>query len=625
MYGLRVHEAVLRAGARGSGCTVHLVDALYDHGPILMQAVVPVLPQDAPGDLAARVLEQEHWLYPEAVRLFVEGRVRVKDGLVEILDSHETATRRVRRALLSASDKTGLVEFARGLERLGVELISTSGTAKALKDSGVEVRPLESLTAFPEILGGRVKTLHPRVHGGILLRREDPAQAREAGLFGIEPIDLVAVNLYPFAKTAAKALSPFADDVIENIDIGGVALIRAAAKNYEDVAVVVSPADYAGVLGELESSSGKLSAATRRRLALAAFEHTSSYDAMIAGAWAGAAGARDVPSGGDPREIGATPSAGEPFPGTLDLRLSKLFDLRYGENPHQKAALYAPRGAGASFEQLHGKELSYNNLLDAFGAWDAACEFQEAAAVVFKHVTPSGIGTAASLSAALERAWACDPKSAFGGVLAFNRPVDAATAAILEKRFVEALCAPGFLPEALELLKKKPNLRLLVMKSPSGNAPLLRSLGAEVLALEPDRILLSGMPRCVSKRPPSAQEETALRFAWAAAKHVRSNAIVLAGPEATVGIGAGQMSRVDSVQVAARKYSEFLLLNPAPGVLALASDAFFPFRDGLDEAAKAGVTAVIEPGGSVRDAEVIAAADEHGMAMLFTGVRHFRH
>ncbi|MEK7745678.1 MAG: bifunctional phosphoribosylaminoimidazolecarboxamide formyltransferase/IMP cyclohydrolase, partial [Elusimicrobiota bacterium] len=371
-------------------------------------------------------------------------------------------------------------------------------------------------------------------------------------------------------------------------------------------------ADYPAVLKEMSGSGCQLNLETRRRLALDGIRHTARYDAAIAAPWGGA-------------DSGKGPVPQPEFPDKLTISLEKSQALRYGENPHQAAALYRPAGKAPSFEQLHGKELSYNNLLDAFGAWDAACEFQEAAAVVFKHVTPSGIGTAASLAAALERAWACDPKSAFGGVLAFNRPVDAATAAVLEKRFVEALCAPDFLPEALDLLKKKPNLRLLRMKSLPGKAPLLRSLGSEVLALEPDRVLLAQEPRCVTKRPPSAQEEAALRFAWAAAKHVRSNAIVLAGPDATVGIGAGQMSRVDSVQVAARKYSEFLLTNPAPGALALASDAFFPFRDGLDESAKAGVTAVIEPGGSVRDAEVIAAADEHGMAMLFTGVRHFRH
>ncbi|MFA6093813.1 MAG: bifunctional phosphoribosylaminoimidazolecarboxamide formyltransferase/IMP cyclohydrolase [Elusimicrobiota bacterium] len=511
---------------------------------------------------------------------------------------------RVRRALLTVSDKTGLAEFARGLHALGVELVSTSGTAALLREAKVPVRLLETLTGFPEILGGRVKTLHPRVHGGILARRADEHHSAECADLGIEPIDMVVVNLYPFAQAAAGHPA-FSSEQVENVDIGGVALLRAAAKNHEDVAVVCSPKDYPALLKELQEGSAALSQDTRRRLATAAFEHTAAYDAMIARAWSSKTAA-DIPS-------------------RLDLSFDKLFDLRYGENPHQKAALYAPAGEDPSFEQLHGKELSYNNLLDAFGTWEAVCDFPETAAVIFKHVTPSGIAIGASLVEALEKAWACDPLSAFGGVLAFNRPVDAAVAQFLSKRFVEVLSAPDFEPEALELLRKKPNLRLVRMKARPAASIRLRSVGKEVLAYEPDGLLLKDALKLATRRAPTPEEEKALLLAWSACKHVKSNAIVLATTDRTVGIGAGQMSRVDSVHIAGEKFSKYLKENPAPKPLVLASDAFFPFRDGLDEAAKLGITAVIQPGGSVRDAEVVAAAEEHGLAMLLTGIRHFRH
>jgi phosphoribosylaminoimidazolecarboxamide formyltransferase/IMP cyclohydrolase len=581
LYGRRVHEAVLRAGAKVSGCTVHFVDAEYDHGPIWAQAAVPVMEGDTPESLGARVLEAEHWLYPEALR-------RLAGGGAPAL-----------RALISVSDKTGLVEFARGLASLGAEIVSTSGTARALREAGVAVRPLETLTGFPEILDGRVKTLHPRVHGGILMRRSEEAHLRQAASCGIEPIDIVAVNLYPFAE-ASKAAAPFSREAVENIDVGGVALIRAAAKNFQDVGVLVSPSDYGPVFKELKETGG-LCEGTRRRLSAAAFEHTAAYDSMIAEAWSRGDGG---------------------FPHRISLRLEKRRDLRYGENPHQRAALY---GAGEpGFVQLQGKALSFNNLVDAFGTWEAVGEFSEPAAVIFKHATPSGAAVGAGLLEALERAWACDPVSAYGGAVAFNRTVEADAARALEKRFVEVIAAPGFTPEALELFKKKPNLRLAAMR-PLAEAPLLRSLGREVLVCDPDRILLSGPLKTVTKRSPTAEEERALLFAWAVCKHVRSNAIVFSGAEASVGIGAGQMSRVDSVRLAGEKFAAFRRSNPSPRPLVLASDAFFPFRDGIDEAARLGATAVIEPGGSVRDAEAVAAADEHGLAMVFTGVRHFKH
>lgn len=609
MYGMKVHEAVLAAGVKISGATVHVVDEEYDRGPILLQSAVPVLDGDTPQTLAARVRAQEHWIYPKAVSLLCEGRLKLDGGRARIAASPTDASPRVKRALLSVSDKTGVVEFARGLHELGVELVSTSGTAKAIAEAGVPVRPLDTMTGFPEILDGRVKTLHPHVHGAILLRRKDPKQAREAELFGIEPIDLVVVNLYPFAKTVAAAKSPFDQDVIEQIDIGGVALIRAAAKNFEDVAVLTSPADYGATLAELAAAQGRLDGATRRKLALAAFRHTADYDGMIAKAWCGEASAE---------------KCAEQFPPVLNPRLGKVQDLRYGENPHQKAALYANEN-GSSFTQLHGKELSYNNLLDAAGTWDAVSDFEAPAAVVFKHVTPAGIAVGDTIDQAFDRAWACDPLSAFGGVLAFNRPVNRAIAQALSQRFVEVLTAPGYDPEALELLKKKPNVRLLVRTKPPTKALQLRSIGDEVLVTEPDRAVAGPDWRSVAKRAPTPDEEKALRFAWAAAKHVKSNAIVLAGPEQTVGLGAGQMSRVDSVHMSGVKYKLWLRDNPAPKALVLASDAFFPFRDGIDAAALLGISAIVSPGGSVKDPEVLAAADEHNLAMIFTGMRHFRH
>jgi len=469
MYGKRVHEAVIKAGVRVSGCTVHLIDAIYDHGPVLMQSSVPVLPDDTGETLAARVLQQEHWIYPEAVRLFAEGRVRVSEGRATIAPEPEETSPRVRRAVLSVSDKEGLVDLAKGLSELGIELVSTSGTARVLKEAGLEVRPLDTMTGFPEILDGRVKTLHPKIHGGILLRRSDPRQTDEARVMGLEPIDLVVVNLYPFERVAADASSPYSREVIENIDIGGVTLIRAAAKNFEDVAVVVSPSDYQGVLDSLSKDSGRLDLAHRRRLALSAIKHTARYDEMISKAWSDA---EDRPD--------ASPIEEERFPAEMTVKLSRVQTLRYGENPHQKAALYTQAPGGRpSFEQLHGKELSYNNLLDAFGTWDAVSEFETPAAVVFKHVTPSGVATADSLYDAFERAWASDPLSAFGGILAVNKPFSLEIAEKLGKRFLEVIVAPSFEPDALERLKKRKNVRLLVMRTPPTPdlAPFFRRRG----------------------------------------------------------------------------------------------------------------------------------------------------
>jgi phosphoribosylaminoimidazolecarboxamide formyltransferase / IMP cyclohydrolase len=521
-----------------------------------------------------------------------------------------SAMGKVARALVSVSDKTGLAGFARGLARLGVALISTGGTAKALREAGLAVTDVSAVTGFPEMLDGRVKTLHPKVHGGILARWDDPAHAEQAALHGIERIDLVVVNLYPFEATVRRPGVTRAE-AIEQIDIGGPAMVRSAAKNHAHAGVVVDPADYGGVLAEL-GHSGALSDATRARLAQKAFAHTARYDALIAEYLAGE---------------GAAPAAPGTWPDAFTIRLARLQGLRYGENPHQTGAFYRcegepPYGLGAA-SQLQGKELSFNNLVDLQAAFECALEFPETAAVIIKHTNPCGAAVDASQAEAYRRARAGDPVSAYGGVLGFNRPLEGETAREIAGTFVEAVAAPDYTAEALAVLRDRKNLRLLrVPPPPDPRAPYreFRRVRSGLLVQDSDAADLDeGALRVVSRRPPTAAEMAALRFAWRVAKHVKSNAIVLTRERETVGIGAGQMSRVDSVRLAVMKAQ-----SPTAGTV-LASDAFFPFRDGLDAAAAAGVTAVIQPGGSVRDAEVIAAADEHGMAMVTTGIRHFRH
>ncbi len=517
---------------------------------------------------------------------------------------------KIERALLSVSDKTGLVDFARGLARLPVALISTGGTAKALRDAGLPVTDVSALTGFPEMLDGRVKTLHPKIHGGILARRDDPNHLRQCQEHAIAGIDLVVVNLYPFEATLARP-GVTRDEAIEQIDIGGPAMVRSAAKNQAHVAVVVDPADYPAVLAELERAGGVLAEGTRRRLAQKAFAHTARYDALIAEYLAAEAGGGAA--GGWPAEI--------------LVRLVKAQGLRYGENPHQSGAFYRcagepPYGMGAA-EQLQGKELSFNNLVDLQAAFECALEFAAPVAVIIKHTNPCGVAVDAAQAEAYRRARACDPVSAYGGVLGFNRPLEAETAREIAGTFVEAVAAPAYAPEALAVLRDKKNLRLLrVPPPPDPRAPYreFRRVRGGMLVQESDAAdLEEAALKVVSRRPPTPAESEALRFAWRVAKHVKSNAIVLTRERETVGIGAGQMSRVDSVRLAVMKAQ-----SPTAGAV-MASDAFFPFRDGVDAAAAAGVTAVIQPGGSIRDAEVIAAADEHGMAMVVTGIRHFRH
>jgi phosphoribosylaminoimidazolecarboxamide formyltransferase/IMP cyclohydrolase len=533
---------------------------------------------------------------------------------------HSTATstppadlRPIRRALLSVTDKTGLLDFARTLASFGVDLVSTGGTSRALRDAGLPVRDISDLTGFPEMLDGRVKTLHPKVHGGILHIRDNAEHIASVSEHAIEPIDMVVVNLYAFEKTAQRPGVAFAD-VIENIDIGGPSMVRSAAKNFSDVAIVTSAADYTSLAEELAANSGSLSRATRWRLAKAAFAITAAYDAGIATAL------ESIETPG-----GTTVFSQDQLPATIRVIDPLQKTLRYGENPHQKAALYTDgtnKGV-ANAKQLQGKELSYNNIVDLDACWELVSEFDETAVAIIKHTNPCGASTGATVVEAYRRALEADPVSAFGGVIGINRQVDGAAAEEIAKLFVEAIVAPSFTPEALERFAAKKNLRLIEI-APAETPRILKQVSGGLLVQDADRLRITESDlQIVTKRKPTAEEMRALLFAWRVCKHVKSNAIVYArfsqGHGQTVGIGAGQMSRVDAAKFGAMK--AVLLLQ---GTVA-ASDAFFPFPDGLETIANAGATAVIQPGGSVRDAEVIEAADRLGVAMAVTGVRHFRH
>ncbi|MEJ0096340.1 MAG: bifunctional phosphoribosylaminoimidazolecarboxamide formyltransferase/IMP cyclohydrolase [Methylocella sp.] len=528
-----------------------------------------------------------------------------------------TDLRRAARALISVSDKTGLIDFARGLAALGVELVSTGGTHKALRDAGLAVRDVADLTGFPELMDGRVKTLHPKVHGGLLAIRENPEHEAAMLAHDITPIDLLIVNLYPFEATIDKGAD--FDQCIENIDVGGPAMIRGAAKNHNDVAVIVAVEDYGAVLAELQANSGATTLALRRRLAQKAFARTAAYDAAISN-WLA-------------EQIGETSPAFRAFGGKL------VQNLRYGENPHQNAAFYAtPQrrvGVGTA-RQAQGKQLSYNNLGDTDAAFELVAEFdpnRTAAVAIIKHSNPCGVAEGASLETAYALALRCDPVSAFGGIIALNRRLDAAAAAEIVKIFTEVIIAPEADDEAIKIIAAKKNLRLLLtggLPDPRGPGILMRPVAGGLLVQGRDNAVVDDMDlRVVTQRSPNDAEWRDLKFALRVAKHVKSNAIVYAKDSATVGIGAGQMSRIDSTRIAAMKAADAATLAGLSGSLAkgsvVASDAFFPFADGVLAAAEAGATALIQPGGSVRDEEVIKAADAAGLAMVFTGVRHFRH
>ena len=517
---------------------------------------------------------------------------------------------KVNRALISVSDKTGIVEFAQSLQAMGIELLSTGGTYRLLQDNGLLVTEVADYTGFPEMMDGRVKTLHPKVHGGILARRgQDDAVMAE---HGISAIDMVVVNLYPFEATVARPDCSL-EDAIENIDIGGPTMVRAAAKNYRFVSIVVNASDYSAILAELEANNGATTGATRFDLAIKAYEHTAAYDGAIA------------------NHFGSLVAGGSPaFPRTFNTQFKKVQEMRYGENPHQQAAFYVeanPAEAGiATATQIQGKELSYNNVADTDAALECVKNFAEPACVIVKHANPCGVAVAADIGKAYKLAFATDPESAFGGIIAFNRELDADTArAIVDSQFVEVIIAPSVSVAAAAAVADKKNVRLLVCGAWSAPGPALdyKRVNGGLLVQDRDLGMVTASDlRVVSKIQPTEQQLQDLLFAWKVAKYVKSNAIVYAANGQTIGVGAGQMSRINSARIAAIK-AEHAGLAVTGSVMA--SDAFFPFRDGIDNAGQAGIAAVIQPGGSIRDDEVIAAADEHGMAMVFTGMRHFRH
>ncbi len=518
----------------------------------------------------------------------------------------------IKRALISVSDKSGVVEFAQALGQFGIEILSTGGTAQLLRDNGISVKDVSKHTGYPEMMGGRLKTLHPKIHGGLLGRRDiDDAAMSE---HGIDPIDLLIVNLYPFEQTVAKPGCSLTD-AIENIDIGGPAMLRAAAKNYRDVTVIVDSDDYTGILDEMRSSDGAVSDATRYALAVKVYSHTARYDGAISN-WLGARNHQGEPTG---------------FPDGYSIQVSKIQDMRYGENPHQAAAFYVEAQPGdasiSTAKQLQGKALSYNNIADTDTALECVKQFVEPACVIVKHANPCGVAVGDTLFDAYDRAFRTDPTSAFGGIIAFNRPLDRATAAkIIQRHFVEVIIAPEVAQDALSALSDKQNVRVLACgawgSAPSAGLDFKRVTGG-LLVQDKDTGMVSEQDlKIVSQRKPTDDEYRDLLFAWRVVKFVKSNAIVYCKNTMTIGIGAGQMSRVYSAKVAAIKAADEQLKVKGS---VMASDAFFPFRDGIDTAHEAGITAVIQPGGSMRDEEIIAAVDEHGMAMVFTGVRHFRH
>lgn len=535
--------------------------------------------------------------------------------------------RKINRALISVSDKTGIIDFAKQLKSLDIEIISTGGTAKSLRDAGIDVRDISEVTGFPEMMDGRVKTLHPRVHGGLLAIRDNAEHVAAMSTHGIEPIDMVVVNLYPFEQTIRRS-GVTLEEAIEQIDIGGPAMIRSAAKNAHDVAVVVLPEHYSLLVNELQTQQGSLSLDTRRMLAREAFTHTARYDGVIASYLSGSLENHQelgIAVGASAGAKVVTQTSSKPasdLPSEVSIKLQQTQVLRYGENPHQSAALYASEENGlANAELLSGKEMSFNNYVDADAAWQLVCDFDDTACAIIKHTNPAGVGLGDNPAEAYKKALETDPVSAFGGIVSFNRAVDETAATEVTKIFTEVVIAPDYSAEALEILKAKKNLRVLKMKSVERASGLeYRQISGGMLVQTKDNHQLAAHDlKVVTERQPTEEEVKALLFAWTVCKHTKSNAIVYARADQTVGVGAGQMSRIDSVKLGAMRAQ-----IPVAGSV-LASDAFFPFRDGLDEASKHGITAVIQPGGSVRDEEVIAAANEHNLAMVFSGIRHFKH
>lgn len=555
--------------------------------------------------------------------------------------------RKVKRALISLSDKGGAVDLARSLMELGVTIISTGGTAKTLRESGIQVTDVSEVTGFPEIMSGRVKTLHPKIHGGLLALRDNVEHLESLQIHDIEPIDLIVINLYPFEKTVANEVVSV-EEAVENIDIGGPAMIRSASKNWRDVAVVTDPRLYDGILDELRQNDCSLSLNTRQRLAALAYTRTASYDMAISSYLANQLSNEDLeflkPLTPFPLSGPGAIATGliKALPSSVTINLIKVTDLRYGENPHQKAALYntSESGGFAKAEQLQGKEMSFNNYVDAEAAWNLVQDFDDLAVTIIKHTNPSGVGLGQSNEEAYRRALSTDPVSAFGGIVAFNRRVNGEAAKSVNDVFTEVVIAPGFDADALEIFRIKKNLRVLLLQNSASaidklEATLDKLSTADALDLEYKQIsggmlvqtkdnyrVSAANLKTVSKKQPSDDDIQAMLLAWKVCKHVKSNAIVFSNENQTIGVGSGQMNRVDSLRIAAMRAERFGLLIKGS---ALASDAFFPFRDNIDEAAKLGITAIIQPGGSIKDDESIAAADEHGIVMVFTGIRHFKH
>jgi phosphoribosylaminoimidazolecarboxamide formyltransferase/IMP cyclohydrolase len=618
--GVRPVADTLAGGARVTGVTVHLVDATLDGGPIVAQEAVPVLPTDDEASLLSRLHALEHLLLPRCVALALAGAVQLGERGVVIDAERATRLALARRALLSVSDKTGLAAFGRELDRLGFELVSTGGTARALRGVGLTVTEVADVTGFPEMLDGRVKTLHPRIEAGVLADLRNPAHRAQLADAAIEPFELIVVNLYPFAQAAARSDTSM-DELIEEIDIGGPTLVRAAAKNHTSVGVVTDPAQYDAVVAEL-SSRRRLSDELRRELAAAAFRLTADYDAHIF---------EQLSTRWWPAIVGSAAAADDSLPATVELKLHRLQSLRYGENPHQSAALYTIRGlelAAGPFSDgallLQGKPLSYNNILDAAAAAALARDLRGPACAIIKHANPCGVAEDDDPLSAWEAALAGDPLSAFGGVVALTVPLDQLVAERLSGMFLEVILAPACDPEGLEVLARRANLRVLLdpgLGAAANPGLELRSAGGALLLTDAD--VSPDDPaswRIVSRRPPSSAELAGLDLAWRVCRHVKSNAIVLVRERSVVGVGAGQMSRLDSARLAVAKAGA----ERASGAVC-ASDAFYPFADALEVCTEAGVSAFAQPGGSQRDAEVIAAADDAGAAMVFTGVRHFRH
>jgi phosphoribosylaminoimidazolecarboxamide formyltransferase/IMP cyclohydrolase len=634
----------LAAGVAVSGVTVHLADDVLDGGPIVLQEAVAVIPGDDEESLLARLHAVEHRLFPRALALLAAGAVRVGSGRRAAFDGDALLSLpRPRRALLSVSDKSGLVDLGRGLDALGFELVSTGGTARAMRQAGLEVTDVATVTGFPEMLDGRVKTLHPGIEAGVLADMRLPEHVRQLAAAGIEAFELVVVNLYPFAA-AAERPGITTDELVEEIDIGGPTLVRAAAKNHASVGIVTDPGAYAGVLDELRSA-GRLGDKARRRLAVEAFRHTAAYDARIAAELparfglageVGGAGERaesaGAPAAEGPAAPGTTDAAADAFPVRIHLELEREQALRYGENPHQAAAVYRVAGMPAAagpfargVDLRQGKPLSYNNLLDASAAAALARDLHGPACVIVKHTNPCGVAESADPLGAWELALAGDPVSAFGGVVALTRPIDVPLAERLAGLFLEVVVAPSVGADAAAVLGRRPNLRVVVdpCLGDAAGSPVVeyRSAGGAILATQSD--VLPDDPagwRVATARMPDDRERRDLELAWRIVRHVKSNAIVLVRDGALVGAGAGQMSRVDSARLAVAKAGSDRCAGAA-----CASDAFYPFPDGLLACSEAGVSAFVQPGGSMRDDEVIAAADAAGVAMLLTGIRHFRH